>query len=96
MFPRLHSIPAIALLAACLALPGGTATAADKPSKLAAATVAIAYLQLADDPRYEEDRLYARNLAQPEGRPDAALDALVKESRCVTPALGVIPRRDER
>jgi ABC transporter substrate binding protein (PQQ-dependent alcohol dehydrogenase system) len=89
MFLRLHPVMAITVLAACLALLASAATTADQPRKAAATTVAIAYLQLADDPRYEEDRLYARNLAQPEGRPDAALDALVKESRFATSALGV-------
>ncbi|HEY5762663.1 MAG TPA: amino acid ABC transporter substrate-binding protein [Rhodocyclaceae bacterium] len=83
--PRFAGFAAVLLLAALLAHAGSARAAA----KNKAVTLPIGYLQIVDDPRYEEDRLYARNLAQPTGRPDAGLETLIKESRFATSALGV-------
>lgn len=80
--------PLLALAVSLVAVLGGVAQAATKPVAKPL-TLTVGYLQLADDPRYEEDRLYARNLAQPTGRPDAGLETLIKESRFATAALGV-------
>lgn len=54
-----------------------------------AATLSFGVLQLNDDPRYAEDRLYARPLAQPGGRPDAGLDTALKEARFVAASMNV-------
>jgi ABC transporter substrate binding protein (PQQ-dependent alcohol dehydrogenase system) len=66
------------------------ATVTALPGTAAAATmVQIGYLQIADDPRYDDKRLYARNLAQGEGRPAAGLETAIRESSFATAALGV-------
>jgi ABC transporter substrate binding protein (PQQ-dependent alcohol dehydrogenase system) len=57
-----------------------------------AASLDFAYLELADDPRYEDDRLHARNLAQPTGRPFAGAEVALREARFVAETLGVKTR----
>lgn len=54
-----------------------------------AAKLDFGYLSLDRDSRYHEDRLYARNLAQAEGRPDPGLEVAIKESRFNAKAVNV-------
>lgn len=54
-----------------------------------AATLSVGYVQLTDDARYDEDRIYARPLALPAGRPDAGLETALKEGRFAASAAGV-------
>jgi ABC transporter substrate binding protein (PQQ-dependent alcohol dehydrogenase system) len=54
-----------------------------------AETVAIGYLSLERDARYDERRLAYHNLAQPRGAPLAGAEVAIRESRFVGQALGV-------
>lgn len=53
-----------------------------------AAGVRIAHLELADDPRYAEDRLEFRGLNLPFGRPFAGAEVALREARFVGKAIG--------
>jgi ABC transporter substrate binding protein (PQQ-dependent alcohol dehydrogenase system) len=54
-----------------------------------AQTVRIAHLELEADPRYAETRLAQRGLMQPRGRPYAAAEVALRESRFAGKARGV-------
>lgn len=53
-----------------------------------AASVRLAYLEIADDPRYDEKRLYFRGLHAPLGRPYAGAEVALREARFVGKAIG--------
>ena len=74
-FPLLFLVFAVVLAV-------GHSQAADK-------VVAMAYLELEDDPRYREKQMQARYPAQPWGRPFAGAEVALKESRFVGSAVGV-------
>jgi len=83
---RVAARAGLALLVLCgLAGPASAAPAGK--------TVALnfAWLELEDDPRYLDDRLHVRNLAQPTGRPFAGAEVALKESSFAASALGVTP-----
>ena len=68
----------------CVLLAGALAASA-----CWSAALSIGYLQLTEDARYDEDRIYARPLALPGGRPDAGLETALKEGRFAASAVGV-------
>jgi ABC transporter substrate binding protein (PQQ-dependent alcohol dehydrogenase system) len=72
-----------------LVLSGFPGFAAAAPPK--AASLDFAYLELEDDPRYQDDKLHARNLGQPVGRPYAGAEVALREARYVAGTLGVAP-----
>lgn len=53
-----------------------------------AASVRLAHLEIADDPRYDETRLYFRGLQAPLGRPYAGAEVALREARFVGKAIG--------
>lgn len=50
--------------------------------------IGIGYLELADDPRYDEDRVYARIVLRPLGRSMAAAEVALDEARTIAQFLG--------
>lgn len=95
MFSARRSLSALVCcgLVALVGLDGLATQAIAAPAKAAKANktqpLNFAYLELEDDPRYEDDRLHARNLAQATGRPFAGAEVALRESSFNTEALGV-------
>jgi ABC transporter substrate binding protein (PQQ-dependent alcohol dehydrogenase system) len=73
-----------ALAAALLALAAGSL-----PARAAPRPFPIGYLEVADDPRYEERRMAARYQGQPWGRPFDGARVAVEESDFTSAAAGV-------
>ncbi len=75
-----HKIIRLVLAVAALALlaPAGWA-----------ATLKIAYLEIENDARYDEARMYFRNLMQPSGQPFSGAEVAVRESAFTGKAIGV-------
>ena len=85
----LVNLLAVLLLAGLGGLASVATAAPAKAPKTA--PLGFAYLELDDDPRYLDDKLHARNLAQPEGRPYPGAEAALKESSFAISAAGLAP-----
>lgn len=75
----------VLLIALAMPLVAGAAPAADKVNEKAT----IGYVQLEDDPRYEEETIEAQYQAQPWGRPYAGAEVAISESEFLGMAVGV-------
>ena len=68
----------LALIVLALAAPSGWA-----------ATLKIAYLEIENDARYDEARMYFRNLMQPLGQPFSGAEVAVRESAFAGKTVGI-------
>lgn len=80
---------ALLILAALLIAPPDRSLAAEKPELI------IGYLEVEDDPRYEQKRGYAGVQFRPQGRPKDGARAAFRESKVIGRALGIKFRLDE-
>ena len=83
------SLSAVLCLSGLLTTSPTAIAAPAAPAKTAALN--FAYLEIEDDPRYLDDKLHARNLAQPTTRPFAGAEVALRESSYAAGALGVTP-----